>query len=142
MQKLIKLSFVLLLGLSTLATPASAYSQSTEERFQDLFITAGYSTAFGAAMGAALLAFANDPASRLSYVAMGASLGFIGGSLLGTYMIFSPLVVENSHPSSVQSHSLWAHLPSEKRAVAIQPIWDMESQTLLGLGASWSLVRF
>lgn len=67
-------------------------AQSAEERFQDLFVTAGYSTAFGAALGAALLAFTPEPSRQLRYIAMGASLGFIGGSIMGTYIIFTPML--------------------------------------------------
>lgn len=67
-------------------------AQSAEERFQDLFITAGYSTAFGAALGAAMLAFTPEPSRQLRYIAMGASLGFIGGSIMGTYIIFTPML--------------------------------------------------
>ena len=69
-----------------------AAAQTTEERFQDLFVTAGYATAFGAALGAAMLSFVSDPASELRYVAYGASLGFISGSVMGTYVIFSPML--------------------------------------------------
>lgn len=79
-------------------------SSSTEEQFQDLFVTAGYSTAFGAALGLALLSFSSDPSSELSTIAVGASLGFIGGSLLGTYMILAPSFV--FHPGPSQSLAL------------------------------------
>ena len=70
-----------------------SYSQSvtTEQRFQDLFVTAGYGTAFGAAMGAAVLSFQKQPEENLRYVAIGASIGFITGSLFGSYVVFSPV---------------------------------------------------
>ncbi len=70
-----------------------SYSQSvtTEQRFQDLFVTAGYGTAFGAAMGAAVLSFQKQPEENLRYVAIGASIGFITGSLFGSYIVFSPV---------------------------------------------------
>lgn len=70
---------------------SQALAQSTEERFHDLFTTAGYATAFGAALGAAVLSFQKQPEIHLRYVAIGASMGFIGGSVLGTYIIFSPV---------------------------------------------------
>src|SRR4051794_24531918 len=87
------LALAVSLGLSAL--PAAAAAQSTEERFQDLFVTAGYTTAFGAALGTAFLAFTADPAANLRYVAVGASLGFIGGSALGSYIIFSPMLTDS-----------------------------------------------
>jgi hypothetical protein len=92
---------VCILTLAISPNVAFAQSQfSTEERFHDLFKTAGYSTAFGAALGAALLSFTPNPAAELRYVAIGASLGFIGGSALGTWMIFQPMFVENRTSSS------------------------------------------
>lgn len=88
------LAGAIFLGLGS----SRATAQSTEERFQDLFVTAGYATAFGAALGAAMLSFVSDPASELRYVAYGASLGFIGGSVMGTYVIFSPMLsLENQN---------------------------------------------
>ena len=61
-NKLSKL-FILL----SLITASSSYSQvvTTEQRFQDLFVTAGYGTAFGAAMGAAVLSFKISPKRTL-----------------------------------------------------------------------------
>ena len=79
----------LTLGTSTQA--AAQQSITLEERFQDIFLTAGYSTAFGAAFGTALLAWTANPTENLKYVAIGASLGFIGGTLLGTYVVLQPL---------------------------------------------------
>lgn len=91
------ITIALLVLWAALASP-QALAQSTEERFQDLFKTAGYTTAFGAALGAAMLAFTPNPASQLRYVAVGASLGFIGGSVFGTYIIFSPLLSLEQQP--------------------------------------------
>jgi hypothetical protein len=89
MQKFITMT---ILSISACYATPQAFAQSTEERFQDLFKTAGYATAFGAALGASMLAFTPNPASQLRHVAVGASLGFIGGSLFGSYIIFSPLL--------------------------------------------------
>ncbi len=120
----------------------TGFSQSTEERFQDLFVTAGYSTAFGAAMGAAFLAFTDDPASKLSYVAMGASLGFIGGSILGTYMIFSPMVVDNHSTPAANDASLLASIPDKPRALAIRPVWNRQLNHVESLEAGWNIALF
>jgi hypothetical protein len=67
---------------------------ATEEAFQDLFITTGYSTAFGAVFGAALgttafgLEGENRP-SRMNFFVYGASLGFLFGSVLGAHIIIT-----------------------------------------------------
>lgn len=78
-----------ILGASTLLAPVSARAENalqTEEGFREVFVTAGYSAAFGAAIGAALLPFFPNPSlSSLRYVAGGASLGFIAGSAFAFY---------------------------------------------------------
>ena len=95
----------LLCGLGALGAPQAFAIQkfSAEQGFQDLFITAGYSTAFGAALGAAVIGLkGEDPLGKLHYIAIGASTGFIAGSLLGTYIIFSP-AIEFSNPKRAKS---------------------------------------
>lgn len=85
---------------------ANTYAQNSEERFQDIFITAGYATAFGAALGAAALGLQQNPEENLNYIAVGASLGFIGGSVMGAYMVFTPVMADvvNSSPSLMASN--------------------------------------
>ena len=90
------LSLAALISLLTTPKLALAEPSPTEERFQELFVTAGYATAFGAALGAASLSFYPQPDQNLRMIAVGASLGFIGGSLLGTYMALTPVMVEHS----------------------------------------------
>ncbi|MFW7377882.1 MAG: hypothetical protein ACOH5I_03620 [Oligoflexus sp.] len=124
--------------LTSIFSP-SLYAQSfsTQERFQDMFVTAGYGTAFGAAMGAALLSFQDEPDQSLRYVAVGASLGFIGGSLLGSYIVFSPVFqVEQERESQLplalhQSNADFVFRPSidpEKRQISrLEGIWTIAS---------------
>ncbi|MFK7873932.1 MAG: hypothetical protein AB8C84_12335 [Oligoflexales bacterium] len=100
--------FVVITLLGALASPA--HSQNMEQRFQDLFITAGYSTAFGAAMGAAIMGLSigsNNSTNSLDYIAQGASLGFIVGSALGSYVVFSPMFDVNI--ASTSSHNVYAN---------------------------------
>ena len=98
MKRLFSCALALGFTLSALPHPCQAQMITTEERFQDLFVTAGYGTAFGAAFGAALLSFQAKPQDNLRFIAIGASVGFIGGSLLGTYVIFSPTLVSSTEP--------------------------------------------
>lgn len=117
------LAFASLASLVLAATPAQ--SQSSEERFQDLFSTAGYACAFGATLGVAALAFQPEPEKHLKFVAIGASLGFIGGSLLGSYVVFSPIFAgEHSAPAST-----WAS----------QPIAKPDDYAVTGVSARWRL---
>ncbi len=126
MKSIVSFTALAVLAWSTASSPARAQMVSTEERFQDLFVTAGYGTAFGAAFGAALLSFQAKPDQNLRFVAIGASVGFIGGSLLGSYLIFTPVFTEaqNSQPTP----SLWAE--------------ERKSPRLSGLQAEWTVLRF
>ena len=131
-NKLSKL-FILL----SLITASSSYSQvvTTEQRFQDLFVTAGYGTAFGAAMGAAVLSFQNQPEENLRFVAIGASIGFITGSIFGSYVVFSP-VFQNRQASVVSPM-----LPHKSR-FAIGPVLSSTDLSMTGLAGGVSLARF
>ena len=102
------------------------FAQSTEERFHDLFVTAGYSTAFGAALGAACLSFFPEPETQLRYVAVGASLGFIGGSIMGSYIIFAPMFTANDTGSKQTQWASDAPIPS--RGLMIRPTFDKQAQ--------------
>ncbi len=119
----------------------SANAQSSEERFQDIFITAGYATAFGAALGAASLSFFEDPQEHLQFVAIGASLGFIGGSVLGSYMVFSPMVAsEQSNP--MHSTLLADASSAETGTVVIRPTINPKKHSLSQIEGAWTLMRF
>ena len=114
--------------LLSLITASSSYSQvvTTEQRFQDLFVTAGYGTAFGAAMGAAVLSFQNQPEENLRFVAIGASIGFITGSIFGSYVVFSP-VFQNRQASVVSPM-----LPQKSR-FSIGPVLSSTDLSMTGL---------
>lgn len=96
-------AFLLLIAFHIMQPKASAEIADTEQKFHDLFVTAGYSTAFGAALGAAALGLSENPADKLSYIATGASLGFIGGSIFGTYLAFSPVFADESSNSDINA---------------------------------------
>ena len=127
-----------LIGMTS--SPAQAYGQSTEERFQDLFVTAGYCTAFGAAIGAAFLSFTNYPTQNLEYVAVGASLGFLGGSALGSYVIFSPMVVDNKTTSPTGTLASDAPLP--RSGIVLRPTWNREQNRVASIEGGMTLLNF
>ena len=134
------LSFMISMMLGYGSSARAAAEPNMEERFQDLFITAGYCTAFGAAFGTAMLAWTSEPAENLKYVAVGASMGFIGGSILGTYVVFSPLIVDSSRPTTDSRPDL---LASHKSAgISLQPIWDGSKRALTGVAGSVTLATF
>ena len=129
---------ILICGLQ-LSQPLMAGSSSLEEKFQDIFVTAGYSTAMGAAIGAALLSFQENPSSHLRYVAIGASVGFIGGSALGTFFAVSPSVrfTNDSQPQAIVA------IPRHKeRQVIRSPVIDAHSLQVSAVQTGLVLGRF
>lgn len=73
-----------------------------EGRFQDAFVTAGYSAAAGAAIGAALLTFQNEPTKHLKFISLGASIGFLGGTVLGSWLSIAPAFAEIGKPNPMK----------------------------------------
>ena len=116
-------AFATLLGLFT---NTYTYAQSMEQRFQDVFITAGYSTAFGAALGAASIALGTGPGGaednyrNLDPIAQGASIGFILGSAMGSYVVFSPMFQVNIAENKTSTFSTaLAMVPSQSEIPSV-----------------------
>jgi len=138
MKSIVPFTALTVLAWSIHSTPVRAQMVSTEERFQDLFVTAGYGTAFWAAFGAALLSFQPKPDQNLRFIAIGASVGFIGGSLLGSYVIFSP--VFTSQTSDKQKNTL---MTADKPGIRIIPDLDPNRGfRLTSLEGQWTMLRF
>jgi hypothetical protein len=121
---------------ATLALPAHA--SKTEERFQDLFITAGYSTALGAAMGVACLPFIDTPEDNLRYVAIGASVGFFTGTLLGAYLVLSPTFSGNSADNSALAP---VPTPLDREGLHVRPTFAA-SGAISRIDTTWTIARF
>lgn len=132
-KTLLILAMLMKFGISS---PANA--QSSDERFHDLFVTTGYTTALGAALGAAALTFKTHPENHLRFVAVGASLGFIGGTAVGSYMIFSP-VVWNDNSQKPESLAL-VDIPAHK--IVVRPYFSAQTHQINALEAAWNVVRF
>jgi hypothetical protein len=133
--------FACVLGFLTQTSPIQA--QSSEERVHDVFITAGYSTLVGGCLGAALLGFADDPSSRLQYIAAGASLGFVLGSLFGSYVVFSPVLTQTDRYHTTPN--LLAHAPNaiaSSRDLFISPWINANTSQITGLSAAMTLAKF
>lgn len=125
------------LVLSYTLVSQQAVAQSAEERFQDIFITAGYATAFGAAIGAAALGLQQDPEENLNYIAVGASLGFIGGSIMGAYMVFTPVMAESTTPTQgLLAENL------EEGKIYVRPYLSSKSQKIQAIEGAMTLLTF
>lgn len=142
MKKYIKIIYIaLVLPHFVASSPAICQTTkfSTEEHFHDLFITAGYSTAFGAALGAACIGLSEYPSENLKYIAMGASFGFITGSFLGTYIIFSPMVSFGKHHNLSNANMA---IDTSQTRLRLHPILNLRKQSFTGINAQWTLASF
>lgn len=130
---------LLAFALGALSVPCQAQVVSTEERFQDLFVTAGYGTAFGAAFGAALLSFTAKPQENLRFIALGASVGFIGGSLLGSYVVFTPAFVSDN-----SGNQPFTELETDSSSdIRLVPSFSPTRQYKLAhVESQWTIARF
>lgn len=122
-----------------LAAPQARAASSTEEKFQDLFVTAGYCTGYGAAVGAAILALQENPQEKLQYIAMGASLGFLGGTVLGSYIVFSPGFTDNAHGDG---STLLAGGPIPRQGFVVRPTVDVKHGGLTGVEGGMTLLSW
>lgn len=138
MNKILLRSTIICLLLSASLSKAQT-KFATEQHFHELFITAGYSTAFGAALGAATLGLTENPSEKLRYIATGASLGFIMGSVVGTYVILAPTV---SYGSSYSQSEAYGPLPHQTKLIELAPQINLSRASLDGLRLSWRLSEF
>lgn|GEM_PF-4671241 len=76
---LISSLILFLLGSSS----AQAMTSSSPSKLRTFLMGCAYGTAGGAILGAASLAFSNDPGSNVANIAKGASLGLYGGMIYG-----------------------------------------------------------
>ena len=136
MTQYLKVLFVIS-AICVASTPARVNAEShLEEKFQDMFVTAGYSAAAGAAIGAAMLTLQDNPGKHLKFISVGASLGFLGGTAFGSWMAIAPMLVENERPSAVP---LDINAPSK---LIVRPWIDTAKQTVTGVEAGAVLARF
>ncbi len=136
MTRIRQLICLVLIALGTqLSEPACAESE-LEGRFQDMFVTAGYSAAAGAAVGAAVLTLQDKPVKHLKFISIGASLGFLGGTVFGGWMALAPILVENSQP---MAPAIVGAKPSQ---IIVRPWIDVNSHALRGIEAGAVLAQF
>lgn len=132
------LYFLIFSIVAVLTNSGRGHAESElESKFQDMFVTAGYSAAAGAAIGAALLTFQDEPTKHLKFVSIGASLGFLSGTAIGSWMMIAPVFVDNSKTAPMP---LATNDRSER--FVVRPWFDISKKRLLGLEAGAVLANF
>lgn len=76
--------FSLILAVSVFFVPTSSFANTTKE----FIMSCTYGVLAGTLVGAATLAFEDQPGDNLNKVARGASLGLYAGILLGVYVVY------------------------------------------------------
>ena len=132
---------LLILTSFWIAGSASAATMNLEQRYQDVFVSAGYATAMGAAVGAAILVFQEDPTDHLRYVALGASIGFFAGTAFGTYVAVAPAFA-STHDGTALGRPDYLAAGASERQLILQPVVQTNTWRLSGLEAGMVLAKF
>ena len=121
---------------------ADTGSQVTSNRFQHIFTTAAYSAALGGAIGTAVLAFTPKPADNLRFIAIGASIGFMSGILLGGYLAFVPTVKKSPSVGAegvAYQSSLGGQIPTN--TLTVEAIFDEKSPRQTAWALHFPVIR-
>lgn len=137
-----KLKNLLLVLSCAFSATAKAEVAVDPHKMHDLIVTAGYSTALGAAVGAAVLAFTENPGKNLAYLYRGAAVGFLGGAIVGAYVVFSPLWITAPDYSSTNMSERLDYVPDPQALGArlvISPV--LQGLELREVAAKFTLVQ-
>ena len=125
----------------SLPTTAMAKVEVDPRKMHDLLVIASYSTALGAAVGAAMLAFTEKPSKNFSYLYRGAAIGFLSGAVIGSYVVFSPLLLPEPYsPATTTEHLNYVPDPQTLGAkLVISPV--LQGLALRAVAAKLTLVQ-
>jgi hypothetical protein len=107
--------------------------QSKAEPMREFLMSCTYGVLAGALVGAATLAFRDNPGEHLKSIAVGASVGLYAGILLGAYVVY---VV----PGQYEEEDVRYFQPSEPKALLV-PQFNLEGG-LDGAQVQYSLISF
>ena len=101
--------------------------------------SATYGVLAGTIVGAATLAFSQNPGDNLNRIARGASLGLYAGIALGLYVTYGVrTAAEEEQGDAVSSAHPIAPLPR----LAVFPVSDSGRRKIDGVAAVWNVYRF
>ena len=140
-QKLVVMVLTLTATLAFIKSETAAASPMTlEHKYQEVFVSAGYATALGAAVGAALLSFKDDPSNNLRYVAIGASVGFFAGTAFGTYLVVAPSFAMKDNDQLGPAE--FKATDAKQYQLVVQPPVSTQSWKIKGVETGMVLARF
>ncbi len=126
-----KLKYILLISLVSLNLSAQ---QQTSQPMREFITATTYGVLAGTLVGAASLAFTEQPGENLQRVARGASLGLYAGIFLGLYIVY---VV----PSAYQRELEYNQIPIDANATPkVFPLF--KGNKIDGMAASIPVYRF
>lgn len=109
--------------------------EARRKRSREFIMSCSYGLLTGTLLGAASLAFSDNPGQNLHRVARGASLGLYAGIALGWYIMNledQPNIDPNQYPAG--------DIPPELGRLQVLP--KFQDYQLDGLELRWQLVRF
>lgn len=98
-----------------------------ESDMREFVMSCTYGVLAGTLVGAAMLAFTDQPGENLSKVARGASLGLYTGILLGFYVVYG-VSDEGDDPTLLNGPSEGWHSPQRKNLWAMVPTFSDKGQ--------------
>ncbi len=142
-MRLIPLVFVLLL-----CSPVVAQSNtlsSNPQAGREFVMSCTYGVLAGTLVGAASLAFEEQPGDKLHNIARGASIGLYAGILLGVYVVYIlPGQIERQNQRQLEEglQGTTQFRLIEPPRVSFNPTFDGETGAIDGLAANYTVLKF
>jgi hypothetical protein len=112
-----------ILALGLVVVGLSAPRAQAESSMREFMMSCTYGVLAGTLVGAAMLAFTDQPGENLNKVARGASLGLYTGILLGFYVVYG-VSSEEEDPSLMNGPSEGWRQPEARQLWAVVPTWS------------------
>ena len=117
--------------------------QARAEPMREFVMSATYGVLAGALVGAASLAFTENPGENMNRVARGASLGLYAGILLGVYLVYVvPSAEEQALDGAGSAHWKMPEQKSWLYRISLNPILEPQAQKISGALLRGEILRF
>ncbi len=131
---------LLIISLLFFSITANSTKAKASNESKEFFLSCTYGVIAGTLVGAATLAFSDNPDQNLDRLAKGASLGLYAGILLGVYVVYIlPAQLQrqqNEELEKVETSKVW-----EPPALAVYPTFNYRG-SLDGVAAQYRVISF